>query len=224
MWDKPHLLRQISGALFGFSFALLMYGVLYFVLHLPVFPLRVLQLQFGGHPGTALSSATADNWEQLATRTEKVAADPDYQALIARSSQLSGFPFSDAAEVRIIEDITAEVGGTRAPMETAQVIEVISMRVLPGKRAKLIDLIRQIREARAGAGLPQSNVLQTVVGAANLLSVARPYANLQAWAKDRSTPVPKAVTDIQQRVLADPQGPYSEAIATRVYSDITNQL
>ena len=130
-------------------------------------PLRVLQLQFGGHPGTALSSATADNWEQLATRTEKVAADPDYQALIARSSQLSGFPFADAAEVRLIEDITAEVGGTRAPIETSQVIEVITLRVLPGKRAKLIDIIRQIREVRTGAGLPQFNLLQTVAGAAN---------------------------------------------------------
>jgi cell division protein FtsQ len=44
MWDKPYLLRQIAGLLFGLSFALLAYGVLHFILHLPVFPLRELQL------------------------------------------------------------------------------------------------------------------------------------------------------------------------------------
>lgn len=44
MWDKPHLLRQFSGALFGIGFALALYGVLHYTLHLPVFPLRVLQL------------------------------------------------------------------------------------------------------------------------------------------------------------------------------------
>ena len=44
MWDKPHLLRQFSSALFGISFVLVLYGALYYTLHLPVFPLRVLQL------------------------------------------------------------------------------------------------------------------------------------------------------------------------------------
>ena len=44
MWDKPHLLRMISSTLFGISSALVLYGVLHYVLHLPVFPLRALQL------------------------------------------------------------------------------------------------------------------------------------------------------------------------------------
>lgn len=44
MWDKPHLLRQFSGALFGISFVLALYGGLHYTLHLPVFTLRVLQL------------------------------------------------------------------------------------------------------------------------------------------------------------------------------------
>jgi len=158
-------------------------------------PLRALQLQFGGHPGTALVSAQADNWEQLATRTEKVNADPEMQALMSRSSKLSGVPFSDAVEVR----------------------------VLPGKRAKQIEVIRQIREARTGAGLPVSNVLQTALGStANVLATVRPYANLQAWAKDRATPELKSVTDILQRVQAD--GPYAETLSIRLYTDITNQL
>ena len=44
MWDKPHLLRMISGTLFGISFVLMLCGALHYTLHLPVFPLRVLQL------------------------------------------------------------------------------------------------------------------------------------------------------------------------------------
>jgi len=185
-------------------------------------PLRALQLQFGGPPGTAIVTATADDWEQLATRTEKVNADPEMQALIARHSQVSGFPFSDGVEVRVLEDITAEVGGNRAPIETAPVIQVMSQRVLPGKRAKQLEVIRQIREARAGAGLQLSNVMQIVLGSANILLIARPYASLQAWAKDRATPELKSVTDILQRSLTD--GPYVEPIATRLYTDITSQL
>ena len=44
MWDKPHLLRMIYGTLFGISFVLMLCGALHYTLHLPVFPLRVLQL------------------------------------------------------------------------------------------------------------------------------------------------------------------------------------
>lgn len=44
MWDKPHLLRMISSTLFGISLVLVLYGALHYVLHLPVFPLRALQL------------------------------------------------------------------------------------------------------------------------------------------------------------------------------------
>ena len=44
MWDKPHLLRMVSSTLFGISFVLVLYGALHYVLHLPEFPLRVVQL------------------------------------------------------------------------------------------------------------------------------------------------------------------------------------
>lgn len=44
MWDKPHLLRMISSMLFGISLVLALYGALHYVLHLPLFPLRALQL------------------------------------------------------------------------------------------------------------------------------------------------------------------------------------
>ena len=44
MWDKPQQLRVIYNTLFGISLVLVLYGALHYVLHLPVFPLRALQL------------------------------------------------------------------------------------------------------------------------------------------------------------------------------------
>lgn len=44
MWDKPHSLNRFSGALLAFSLLLALAGALHYTLHLPVFPLRVLQL------------------------------------------------------------------------------------------------------------------------------------------------------------------------------------
>lgn len=44
MWDKPHLLRIIANTLIAVSLLLLAYGALRYVLQLPVFPLRSVQL------------------------------------------------------------------------------------------------------------------------------------------------------------------------------------
>jgi cell division protein FtsQ len=44
MWDKPHSLNRFSGALVAFSLLLALAGAMHYVLHLPLFPLRVLQL------------------------------------------------------------------------------------------------------------------------------------------------------------------------------------
>ena len=44
MWDKPDTLRQLANALFGISLMLALYGALHYVLHLPEFPLRAVQL------------------------------------------------------------------------------------------------------------------------------------------------------------------------------------
>lgn len=44
MWDEPQSLNRLSAALLGFSLLLALAGGLYYTLHLPVFPLRVLQL------------------------------------------------------------------------------------------------------------------------------------------------------------------------------------
>ena len=44
MWDKPDTLRQLANTLFGISFMLMLYGALHYVLRLPEFPLRAVQL------------------------------------------------------------------------------------------------------------------------------------------------------------------------------------
>lgn len=44
MWNSPQQLNMVSSALFGVSFLLLMYGALHFVLRLPEFNLRAVQL------------------------------------------------------------------------------------------------------------------------------------------------------------------------------------
>lgn len=44
MWDNAPLLRNIANALFGLSLVLVLYGVVRYVLHLPVFPLRAVEL------------------------------------------------------------------------------------------------------------------------------------------------------------------------------------
>lgn len=44
MWNKPQQLNLISGALFFISFLLVLYGALHYVLHLPKFNLRAVQL------------------------------------------------------------------------------------------------------------------------------------------------------------------------------------
>ena len=44
MWDNAPLLRSIANALFGLSLALVLYGAVRYVLCLPVFPLRAVQL------------------------------------------------------------------------------------------------------------------------------------------------------------------------------------
>ena len=44
MWDNAPLLRGIANALFGLSLVLVLYGVVRYVLRLPVFPLRAVEL------------------------------------------------------------------------------------------------------------------------------------------------------------------------------------
>jgi hypothetical protein len=183
--------------------------------------LRVLQLQFGGNPGTVLSSTIAADWAELAKRTKALNADAAYQAFLAKGAIAD---VADVVEVRLATDITSEVGEPNTPLPNAQIIQVTSLRLHSGKRAKQLEFIKQAREIRKGAGLVSATVLEQVAGEAGLLHLVWSYADMDAWAKERAAGQPKGFADLQQRVLADPHFPYSDPVATRVYADITNQL
>lgn len=44
MWDKPQSLNRLSGILMGISLLLILYGALHYIVHLPVFPIRMMEL------------------------------------------------------------------------------------------------------------------------------------------------------------------------------------
>ena len=45
MWNKPQLLNWVANLLFAVAFVLFLYGVLYAVVHLPIFPLREVRVE-----------------------------------------------------------------------------------------------------------------------------------------------------------------------------------
>lgn len=44
MWDDARALRRLTNALFGVSFVLILVGTVHYVVHLPVFPVRTVEL------------------------------------------------------------------------------------------------------------------------------------------------------------------------------------
>jgi len=45
VWDKPQALNWIANFLFGLATVLMLYGVIYVVVHLPIFPLREVRVE-----------------------------------------------------------------------------------------------------------------------------------------------------------------------------------
>jgi cell division protein FtsQ len=45
MWDDAQALRRLGNALFGISLLLVLYGMVHYVIHLPMFAIRAVQLQ-----------------------------------------------------------------------------------------------------------------------------------------------------------------------------------
>jgi cell division protein FtsQ len=44
MWNKPQLLNWMANFLFATSIVMMLYGLLYVVVHLPIFPLREVKV------------------------------------------------------------------------------------------------------------------------------------------------------------------------------------
>jgi hypothetical protein len=182
---------------------------------------RHAQLMYGGAPNTVLSSSVADDWATLAARTDAITADPDFQAFMGRAG---ADPASEGMEVRVVEDITSQVGGESLALADNSIFQTLAMRALPGKQAKLLNFIGQLREARAGAGLAPANLLRVAIGDANTILVVRGYADSAAWAADQAAGQPDSVNAVIEQAQADSAFPYSEAIGSRVLRDITDSL
>ena len=45
MWDKPRLLNWIANLLYALAVVLMLYAVLFAVVHLPIFPLREVKVE-----------------------------------------------------------------------------------------------------------------------------------------------------------------------------------
>jgi uncharacterized protein YejL (UPF0352 family) len=170
---------------------------------------RHAQLVYGGSPNTVISTSLAEDWETLASRSDAITADSDFQALMSRAG-------ADPAS-EIIQGEPLVPGGE-------SIFQSIAMRVLPGKQAKLLNFIGQMREARGAAGLPPANVMRVAIGDVNTILIVRAYADSAAWAADQAAGQPDSVSAVLEKAQADADFPYSELVGSRVMRDITDSL
>ena len=182
---------------------------------------RHAQLVYGGSPNTVISTSLAEDWETLASRSDAITADSDFQALMSRAG---ADPASEIIQVGVLEDITSQVGGEPLVPGGESIFQSIAMRVLPGKQAKLLNFIGQMREARGAAGLPPANVMRVAIGDVNTILIVRAYADSAAWAADQAAGQPDSVSAVLEKAQADADFPYSELVGSRVMRDITDSL
>ena len=182
---------------------------------------RYAQLVYGGLPNTVISTSFAEDWETLAARSDAIGADAEFQALMSR---IGADPASEAIQVGVLEDITTQVGGEPLAPGGESIFQSLAMQVLPGKQAKLLNFIGQMREARAGAGRPSSNVLRVAIGDVNTILIVRAYADSAAWAADQAAGQPDSANAVLEKAQADADFPYSEVIGSRVMRDITDSI
>jgi cell division protein FtsQ len=134
MWDNAPLLRSISNALFGLSLALLLYGAVRYVLRLPVFSLRAVQLDtVPQHVPTELLEKVVH--EQIGGNFFTVDLEKTRQAFeklpwVRQVSVRRAFPWS--LEVGLEEQIPLATWNGRQLVNThGEVFDGISTQPLP---------------------------------------------------------------------------------------------
>lgn len=89
--------------------------------------LRYAQLVYGGSPNTVISTSLSEDWTTLASRSDAIGADADFQALMTRAAN----PSPEVLHVGVLEDITAQVGGEPlTPGAAFPYSEVVGSRVM----------------------------------------------------------------------------------------------
>ena len=96
----------------------------------------------------------------------------------------------------------------------------VRLELLPGKRAGMINMLKQIRETRTAEGLRVSNVIETRLGQGGVLVRTTGYENIDAWAESVFQPQPANVQEIFDLASKDPNFPYVATSSSRLLARI----
>lgn len=186
--------------------------------------IRYFQATLGAVPGTIVSGSLADDWPALASRSTAINEDPKFQALMQEVNNDPDGQVAEPLSLTLYEDINEQLGGAAPQVENATVYQATRFRILPGRRANALELLRQVREAIGGAGRQIPSGWEVAVGEAGILLAITAYESLAALAEARSQGQAPGVQEILQKAQADSKFPYFEPVDTRILTDITDQL
>jgi hypothetical protein len=185
---------------------------------------RYFQATLGAVPGTIVSGSVADDWAALASRSTAINEDPKFQGLMQEVNNDPDGPMAEPLSLTLYEDINEQLGGAAPQVENATVYQAARFRILPGRRANALELLRQVREAIGGAGRQIPSGWEVAVGEAGILLAITAYESLAALAEARSQGQAPGVQEILQKAQADSKFPYFEQVDSRILTDITDQL
>jgi hypothetical protein len=182
--------------------------------------LNFLQVAPGGDPNTIIGVNTFESMADFAKISNEVVGNEEIQSAIAAFGTLN----VASANVRLLEDIDAEIGGSPVQIDDPHFLMALQQRILPGKRDGFIHLLKQVREARLADGLPVSSVLETKIGEAGRVVRTRAFATLEDWAEATSEVQPAGVQEILDYAMKDSAYPYTEGVDSCLYANINNLL
>jgi hypothetical protein len=182
--------------------------------------LRFLQAYMGGPPSTIMAISAFEDINAFAKAATGIATDARMQDLQARMAN-EGAPVAELVTSNLYNNIDDEVGGAAVALEDPQLFHGMRFRVNAGKRAKWVNLVKQIRQARSGLGLPVYNVSEVIVGDTGVFLVGAAYKSLEDWAATSGTQQPPEVLEIIDRAQNDGDFPFSENLGSRLMMNIT---
>jgi len=182
--------------------------------------LRFLQVYMGGPPSTIMAISAFEDVNAFAKAATAIATDPRMQDLQTRMAN-EGAPVAELVTSNLYNNINDEVGGEAEAQENPQLFHGMRFRVNGGKRAKWINLVKQIRDARAGLGLPVYNVSEIIVGDVGVFLAGAAYTGLEDWAANSGAQQPAEVLEVLDKAQNDSDFPFSENLGSRLMMNIT---
>lgn len=166
MWDNAPLLRTIANLLFGISLVLVLYGTVRYVLRLPVFPLRAVELTAAPQRVSAELIEKVVR-EQVSGNFFTVDMERTRQAFeklpwVRRVSVRRKFPWS--LEVEVEEQVAlARWNGTALVNTHGEVFSAQTQQVLPvfvGQQDTSAQVTQMYRELNTGLQPLQQQITQ----------------------------------------------------------------